>query len=133
MHLSLRTIIALAVAAVAFTASAEGDATAGKTKFETCRGCHAVPGYTNAFPQYHVPKIAGQHAARIVTPHRERAVLPRTPRTMHGFGSDIANLTAAFLDLRHRRISRWFRLAGHTPLPAPVDFDDTPPAGLATR
>jgi cytochrome c553 len=46
-------------------AHADGDPVAGAAKFETCRGCHAVPGYTNAFPQYHVPRLAGQHATRI--------------------------------------------------------------------
>jgi cytochrome c553 len=66
MNPTLRLLAALGLAAVATTASADGDAAAGRVKFETCRGCHAVPGYTNAFPQYHVPKVGGQHAARIV-------------------------------------------------------------------
>lgn len=30
---------------------------------------------------------------------------------------------------RHRAV-RWFRLAGHTPLPATMEMDDTAPAGL---
>jgi cytochrome c553 len=63
---TLRLFAALGLAAVAGTASAEGDPAAGRTKFETCRGCHAVPSYTNAFPMYQVPKVAGQHAARVV-------------------------------------------------------------------
>jgi cytochrome c553 len=66
MNPTLRLLAALGLAAVATTASAEGDAAAGRIKFETCRGCHSVPGYTNAFPVYHVPKIGGQHAARVV-------------------------------------------------------------------
>ena len=66
MNPTLRLIAALGLAAVASSAHADGDAAAGRVKFETCRGCHAVPGYTNAFPQYHVPKVGGQHAARIV-------------------------------------------------------------------
>jgi cytochrome c553 len=32
----------------------------------TCAGCHGVPGYTNAYPQYPVPKIAGQNEQYIV-------------------------------------------------------------------
>lgn len=32
--------------------------------------------------------------------------------------------------LRRHRLVRWFRLAGHTPLPRPIDFDDTEPPGL---
>lgn len=41
---------------------AAGDAEAGKKKFYTCEGCHAVPGYTNTYPTYHVPRLGGQHA-----------------------------------------------------------------------
>lgn len=66
MNPTLRLLAALGLAAVASTALAEGDAAAGRTKFETCRGCHSVPSYTNAFPMYHVPMIGGQHAARVV-------------------------------------------------------------------
>jgi len=35
--------------------------------------------------------------------------------------------------VRRKRVVRWFRLAGYTPLPTTADFDDTPPAGLAGR
>ena len=45
---------------------AEGDVAAGKTKVETCMGCHGVPSYTNVYPTYHVPKLGGQHADYIV-------------------------------------------------------------------
>jgi len=66
MTSTLRLLAALGLAAVATTAHADGDAAAGKVRFETCRGCHAVPSYTNAFPQFHVPKVGGQHAGRVV-------------------------------------------------------------------
>ncbi len=29
---------------------------------ETCKGCHGIPGYFNASPAYHVPKLGGQNA-----------------------------------------------------------------------
>lgn len=32
--------------------------------------------------------------------------------------------------VRQQRLVRWFRLAGHTPMPEPWDFDDSRPAGL---
>ena len=32
--------------------------------------------------------------------------------------------------VRVKRVCRWFRLAGHTPMPATIDFDDTPPPAL---
>lgn len=57
-------------AAIAFfataSAHAEGDKTAGRTLIYTCAGCHGIPGYTNAYPQYPVPKIAGQNEQYII-------------------------------------------------------------------
>jgi cytochrome c553 len=43
-------------------AQAAGDAEEGKKKFFTCAGCHAFEGYSNAVPNYPVPRIGGQHA-----------------------------------------------------------------------
>jgi cytochrome c553 len=41
-------------------AAIQGDATRGKGLTYTCRGCHGVTGYQNAYPTYHVPKLGGQ-------------------------------------------------------------------------
>lgn len=41
-------------------AALTGDATRGKGLSYTCRGCHGVTGYKNAYPSYHVPKLGGQ-------------------------------------------------------------------------
>ena len=46
--------------AAAPAAPASGDAARGKGLAYTCRGCHGVTGYKNAYPSYHVPKIGGQ-------------------------------------------------------------------------
>ena len=43
-----------------------GDAAAGKIKAQPCLGCHGIPGYFNAYPSYHVPKVGGQHPEYIV-------------------------------------------------------------------
>jgi len=43
-------------------ALAAGDAEAGRLKANTCMGCHGIPGYTNAYPTYRVPKLGGQRA-----------------------------------------------------------------------
>ena len=60
-------VVATALFAVASTsAQAAGDKAAGKKLVYTCAGCHGVPGYTNAYPQYPVPKIAGQNEQYIV-------------------------------------------------------------------
>ena len=63
-------LLGLAAAAALFAsagAHAEGDKAAGRTLIYTCAGCHGVPGYTNAYPQYPVPKIAGQNEQYIIT------------------------------------------------------------------
>ncbi len=48
--------------AVLFSGSAlaDGDSDRGKIVADTCEGCHAVPGYNNVYPTFHVPRIAGQ-------------------------------------------------------------------------
>lgn len=55
-----------AAAALALLAApgalAAGDAEAGRLKSNTCMGCHGIPGYTNAYPTYRVPKLGGQGA-----------------------------------------------------------------------
>ncbi|HET7359743.1 MAG TPA: cytochrome c [Rhodanobacteraceae bacterium] len=48
------------------SAHATGDKAAGKSLVYTCAGCHGVPGYQNAYPNYHVPRIAGQNEQYIV-------------------------------------------------------------------
>ena len=40
----------------------EGNADRGQVLAETCAGCHGIPGYYNASPAYHVPKLGGQNA-----------------------------------------------------------------------
>jgi cytochrome c553 len=40
----------------------EGNAERGSVIAETCGGCHGIPGYFNASPAYHVPKLGGQNA-----------------------------------------------------------------------
>jgi cytochrome c553 len=51
---------------VASSVSAAGNPEAGKKKFYTCEGCHAVAGYTNTYPTYHVPRLGGQHADYVI-------------------------------------------------------------------
>ncbi|HLF30076.1 MAG TPA: cytochrome c [Xanthomonadales bacterium] len=46
--------------------AAEVDPAAGKTKSYTCKGCHGIPGYNNAYPTYKVPKIGGQNYEYLV-------------------------------------------------------------------
>lgn len=46
-------------------AQGEGDVATGAQKFYNCMGCHGIPGYSNAYPTFHVPRLGGQHAAYI--------------------------------------------------------------------
>ena len=74
----------LAICAVlAGAAQAAGDPAAGKTKFATCTGCHAIPGYTNAYPTYHVPRLGGQHADYVVAALKSYQAGERQHPTMH--------------------------------------------------
>ena len=57
------TGIALLLAA---PANAAGDAAKGRIKAITCMGCHGIPGYHNAYPNYPVPRVGGQHPEYIV-------------------------------------------------------------------
>lgn len=73
-------------------AQAEGDAAAGKYAFTTCSGCHAIPGYTNAYPTYHVPRLGGQPADYIVAALKAYKAGERNHDTML---ANAANLTDA--------------------------------------
>ena len=95
-------MLGLAVAIALFaTASvhAEGDKTAGRKLIYTCAGCHGVPGYTNAYPQYPVPKIAGQNEQYIVNALHGYQTGGRTHPTMDAQAqslsdTDIQNIAA---------------------------------------
>ncbi len=43
-----------------------GDAATGRLLVFTCHGCHGIPGYRYAYPNFPVPKIAGQHYEYLV-------------------------------------------------------------------
>ena len=60
---AVTTGLALALATSAYAA---GDAAKGRVKAITCMGCHGIPGYHNAYPNYPVPRVGGQHPEYIV-------------------------------------------------------------------
>jgi cytochrome c553 len=73
VRLKMKTIkfiglLALLLGVFSFNASAApDDADEGKKRAQTCEGCHAIEGYSNAFPAYQVPRIGGQHAEYIIS------------------------------------------------------------------
>ncbi len=72
LNRSLRLLCLFAVSALSWgnlsgQALAAGDAAAGEEIAHTCLGCHGVKHYVNTYPTYHVPRIAGQHEAYLVS------------------------------------------------------------------
>ena len=63
VHSKVRLSIALMAMIFSANAFAEGDAERGRVLADTCKGCHAVDSYTNVYPTYHVPRVAGQSEA----------------------------------------------------------------------
>jgi cytochrome c553 len=73
---------ALAAILMAGSAYAAGDIEAGRTKSETCKGCHAAKSYMNIYPTYNVPKIVGQSETYIAAALRAYRSGERTHPTM---------------------------------------------------
>ncbi len=80
----------LATAAFAGSAAAAGNAEAGRTKVYTCGGCHGVTGYKNAYPNYHVPRIAGQNADYLVAALKAYKTGDREHPTMRAQGESLS-------------------------------------------
>ncbi|MCX7555308.1 cytochrome c [Xanthomonadaceae bacterium JHOS43] len=104
----LRLAASLLLSATAFTASAQGNAEAGKNKAYTCTGCHGIAGYKNVYPHYHVPKIGGQNYEYLVTALTEYKNGNRTHPTMEaqaeGFSDqDIADIAAYLASLSNAK------------------------------
>ena len=82
-----------------------GDPEAGRTKAETCLGCHGAADYVNVYPTYHVPKIGGQHEQYLVAALQAYKNKTRSHGTMQANASqlsdeDIADLAAYFASLK---------------------------------
>ena len=97
-----RRVLALsAIAAFAFAAeaAAQGNADEGQVKVYTCTGCHGIPGYKNAYPNYSVPKIHNQNYQYLVAALTAYKNGERSHPTMRAQGEsmseqDIADIAA---------------------------------------
>jgi len=79
-----------------YAASAtKGDAARGKTLVYTCAGCHGIPGYENAYPNYRVPMIAGQKQAYIIKALNEYRSGNRKHPTMHAQATSLTDQNIA--------------------------------------
>lgn len=91
----IKRIVAVALVSTITTAAtpvwAEGDAAQGRKLAETCLGCHAVDGYFNVYPSYHVPKLGGQNAKYIESALKAYKDGTRQHDTMHANASNLSD------------------------------------------
>jgi cytochrome c553 len=78
---------------------AGGDAElAHRNKTAMCIGCHGIPGYKTAYPEvYHVPKIAGQQPAYIVSALKAYKAGQRSHPSMRGIAASLSDQDMADL------------------------------------
>lgn len=84
---------------------AVADPTRGKGLTYTCRGCHGLTGYKNAYPSYHVPKIGGQSETYLRNALTEYGTGKRKHPTMQAQAEsfsqqDIADIAAYLSSLK---------------------------------
>lgn len=105
MHTKLRGGLRLALLSLVLAAPAaqavDGDAARGKVKATSCLGCHAIPSYSNTYPNYHVPKVGGQNPEYIISALLAYRGGTRSHGTMNGNAEslsdqDIADIAAFF-------------------------------------
>ena len=82
---------ALASAAVRAQSPLKGDPEHGKAISYTCLGCHGIKGYRNAYPNYSVPKLEGQHPEYLVAALQEYKSGDRSHTTMHSQASSLSD------------------------------------------
>ena len=101
--LAAALLLAAPLALAQQAAPQKGDADlAHRNKTAMCIGCHGIPGYKTAFPTvYHVPKIAGQQPAYIVSALKAYKNGDRSHPSMRGIAAsltdqDMADLAAYY-------------------------------------
>lgn len=95
-------------ATLSLPAFAEGNTEAGMEKANTCMGCHGIPGYSNAYPTYKVPKLGGQPPAYLEAALKAYRSGERPHATMHAQAAgmsdqDIADVAAYLASAPHHK------------------------------
>ena len=67
-----------------------GNPQRGKEISYTCLGCHGIDGYRNAYPDYSVPELRGQHPEYLVSALTEYKSGERAHTTMHAQASELS-------------------------------------------
>jgi cytochrome c553 len=83
-------LVSTAFAGSAF-AQTPGNPDHGRDLANTCLGCHGVAGYRNAYPNYAVPKLEGQHPEYIVLALQAYRSGERSHLTMHSQASSLSD------------------------------------------
>lgn len=101
MRATLSALVLSLAIAVPSAHAIKGNIDDGRVKAYTCAGCHGIPGYRNAYPNFRVPKIYGQHRDYLVAALNAYRTGDRKHPTMKAQaegldGQDVADL-AAFL------------------------------------
>ncbi len=83
--------VALVAGSVCFatTALAKGDPAQGRLDVYSCHGCHGITGYESVYPEYHVPRIAGQNEQYIIDALNEYKSGARKYPTMNAQASSL--------------------------------------------
>jgi len=86
---------------VAQTQPLQGNPERGKALSYTCLGCHGIDGYKNAYPNYSVPELEGQHPEYLAAALQGYRDGDRAHLTMHSQAStlsdqDIADIVSYF-------------------------------------
>lgn len=71
-------------------ATLKADPVRGKAISYTCLGCHGVPGYKNAYPNYSVPELKGQHPEYLVAALKAYKSGERSHFTMHSQAQELS-------------------------------------------
>lgn len=91
--------IVLTLAMPAMAQAADVNVKRGKEIAFTCLGCHGITGYKNAYPNYHIPRIAGQTDQYLLNALKDYKAGKRKHATMQAQAAsfsdeDLANLAA---------------------------------------
>lgn len=105
MNTTLAVLLVLPALGQAADAPVKGVAAKGKDLAYTCQGCHGITGYKNAYPNYHVPMIAGQSEQYLHNALMDYKAGKRKHPTMNAQAQsfsdqDLANLAAYLSSLK---------------------------------
>ena len=89
------TVLSAVILSAAFllpaVTQASGDAERGRKLAYTCMGCHGIENHKNAYPNYSVPKLGGQHAAYMIAALAEYESKARWHPTMRGLAATLSD------------------------------------------